>query len=99
MLIKLGVDISRLNRGIRRSLSTIEKVYRQMGDEAVITSTFEGNHSPSSLHYCNDAVDIRLPHKLESLGKLLGVLQENLGADYDVVGESNHIHIEYDPKF
>ena len=93
MLLKPGVDISRLNREIRRALKQIEVVY----PDFVVTSTYEGGHDPSSLHYANDAVDIRLttwrgqPISVGKLGRILG-------DDFDVVGEKTHIHIEYDPK-
>ncbi|RLC84240.1 MAG: hypothetical protein DRI93_03245 [Aquificota bacterium] len=97
MLLKLGVDISRLRRPIRRALNRIDRVFRDHGLEAVITSTYEGNHSPSSLHYANLAVDIRLPKKL-SPAEITQELRDALGSDYDVVLERDHIHIEYDPK-
>lgn len=96
MLIKAGVDISRLNREIRRALPIIKKVIHPYNEELVITSTYDGNHSAGSLHYCNDAVDIRC-----SSQKCLAEkesLKETLGLHYDVVLESDHIHIEYDPK-
>jgi hypothetical protein len=96
MLIKAGVDISRLNREIRRALPVISRVIKDCGEELVITSTFEGNHSPGSLHYCNDAVDIRSPGK--RIQKVQNDIKERLGKDYDVVLESDHIHVEYDPK-
>jgi len=96
MLLKLGVDISRLKRPIRKALNKIEAVYREHGEEAVITSTYEGNHMPSSLHYANLAVDIRLPTKDKE--KIAKQLKERLGDKYDVILEHNHIHIEYDPK-
>ena len=100
MLVKLGVDISQLHRPIRRTLSVVDSIYKQLtGEEAVMTSTYEGDHGPSSLHYCHDAYDTRLPKQLESLGRLLGAIQNRLGSDFDVVGEADHIHIEYDPKF
>ena len=44
MLIKAGVNISRLKREIRRALPRIEDVYESYGYELVITSTYEGNH-------------------------------------------------------
>lgn len=99
MLLKLGVDISRLERPIRRALNKIESIYQRIAmEEAVITSTYEGNHSPGSLHYANLAVDIRLPSDREIRGVIAIKLKEELGPDYDVVLEANHIHIEYDPK-
>lgn len=100
MLLKLGVDISRLNKEIRRTLPKVDRAVSRFKDEAVITSTFEGTHSPGSLHYCNDAYDLRLPRALLSheLGELRAEIQRVLGKDYDVVLEKNHFHIEYDPK-
>jgi len=96
MLIKAGVDISRLNREIRRSLSRVEAVYNEHIEEFVITSTFEGNHGAGSLHYSNDAYDVRLP--FNEIQEVFNVIKETLGNPYDVVFERDHIHIEYDPK-
>jgi len=97
MLVKLGVDISRLNREIRRTLKVVEDIYRkETGEEAIITSTYDGVHSESSLHYSNDAYDIRLPRK--NRAKIFTLIKQALGDDFDVVREHTHIHIEYDPK-
>jgi len=96
MLIKVGVDISRLRRPIRKILNTLDRIYREFGYELVITSTYEGNHSPSSLHYANLAIDIRVPKK--DRAKIYEKIRNTLSKDYDVVNEETHIHIEYDPK-
>ncbi|MBA7495086.1 hypothetical protein ES702_05665 [subsurface metagenome] len=96
MLLKTGVDISRLNREIRRALGTISVIFWKYGHELVITSTYEGDHSPGSLHYSNDAVDIRAP--VNRAGEIFAEIRELLGVDFDVVDEVDHIHIEYDPK-
>jgi len=96
MLIKPGVDISRLNREIRRTLNTLDRIYYGHGDDLVITSTYEGNHSPSSLHYANDAIDIRLPSKEKNT--VLVEIKNAIGKTYDVIYETDHIHVEYDPK-
>jgi hypothetical protein len=99
MLLKLGVDISKLEYHCRKALGVVEKVWGSQGfAEPVITSTYEGNHSPGSLHYQNRAFDVRLP----GIGNLnvtaVRILKEELGKDFDVVLEGDHIHIEYDPK-
>lgn len=96
MLIKAGVDISRLNREIRKALQVCNKVGCWYWDELVVTSTYEGNHSPGSLHYANDAVDIRRPRQKDK--ECRDELRRALGKDFDVVLERDHIHIEYDPK-
>jgi len=96
MLIKAGVDISRLNREIRRSLNKVEDVFNKYDEELIITSTFEGNHSTGSLHYANEAYDTRLPkYKRVEIKQEIG---EALGNRFVVLLEANHIHIGYDPK-
>jgi len=96
MLLKAGVDISRLNREIRRSLPRVEAVYAQYIETFVIASTFEGNHGSGSLHYSNDAYDVRLP--TDDRNEIYLAIKETLGNSYDVVLEGDHIHVEYDPK-
>ncbi len=97
MLIKLGVDISRLNREIRRVLKVVDFVYKkESGEEAVITSTYEGNHSSSSLHYSDDAVDFRKAKK--NMQRIAIQLKKKLGEDYDIVLEGSHLHCEWDEK-
>lgn len=95
MLIKLGVDISRLKRPMRRALWWVEEAYKQYDEEAVITSTYEGDHSVRSLHYDDNAVDFRRPKKFR---EIVARIKDALGNDYDVVLERTHIHVEYDPK-
>jgi len=99
VLLKLGVSIEKLNRNIRRALPIIEAVFVGVtGNETVITSTYEGNHSLRSLHYANDAVDIRLPKKREEVSEIIDKLKVALGKNYDVVISTFCIHIEWDPK-
>lgn len=93
MLLKAGVDISRLHRPVRRVLGTLERLY----PDFIITSTYEGTHSPPSLHYAHDAIDVR---PVTAAGKQVDpdVVRDALGPSFDVVPERTHIHIEYDPK-
>lgn len=96
MLIKAGVDISRLRPEIRKKLNGIERLLDGQGEKLIITSTYEGNHSASSLHYANLAIDLRRP---DARGDFFPVtLKTYLGPDYDIVFYEKHIHIEYDPK-
>lgn len=95
MLIKAGVDISRLRPEIRKKLTGMATlVWKGNEGELVVTSTYEGTHSESSLHYANLAIDIR--RKRDSKIAYTEIKQW-LGKDYDVVLETDHIHIEYDP--
>lgn len=96
MLIKAGVDISRLRPEIRKKQNRIASVvWKIEKEELIITSTYEGTHSEGSLHYANLAEDIRRHRKGQ---EVRDELSNKLGMDYDVVLEAGHIHIEYDPK-
>jgi len=95
MWIKAGVDISRLNREIRRALPVLGLVCERLKSSLHISSTYEGNHGAGSLHYSNDAFDFTEPSLL--IFEVIK-LREKLGLNYDVVVEPDHIHIEYDPK-
>ena len=96
MLIKAGVDISRLNREIRRALPKIQKVLRGYIGEMVVTSTYEGNHGEGSLHYCDDAVDVRKPYIMKK--PIKEELKRELGEGYDIYVKGPCIHVEWDPK-
>ena len=96
MLIKAGVDISRLRPEIRRKQGQVARiVWAIEREELIITSTYEGNHSEGSLHYVDLAEDIRRHKKGQEVRDHLSL---NLGPAYDIVLRPNHIHIEYDPK-
>jgi len=95
MLIKAGVNISRLKPPIRKKQNLIARIVWEIeGEELVVTSTYEGTHSEGSLHYADLAEDIRRHNKGKEVRDRLAL---ELGDDYDVVLEASHIHIEYDP--
>jgi len=96
MLVKAGVDISRLERNTRRALTWIDSAWRRAGKELIITSTYEGNHMAGSLHYANQAFDLRYPSADHDIWYKRARLV--LPADYDIVAEKTHLHVEYDPK-
>jgi len=96
MLIKAGVDISRLRPEIREKLNEIARLVWAIEEkDFIITSTYEGSHSEGSLHYANLAVAIR---RQDRGNAVRDELRDKLGIDYNVFLESNHIRIEYDPK-
>lgn len=93
MLIKAGVDISRLEPGARHVLGQAQIV---LVEEIVVTSTYEGNHDPSSLHYVNRAVDLRKPKGDAGYAKSIAdKLQAALGKAYFVLVEGECIHIQF----
>lgn len=90
-LIKQGV-CGDLDPVMQKALNKIHSVYQSYGYDLIITSMREGNHSPGSLHYIGRAIDCRK-------GKVsILALSSALGTDFDCIDESNHYHIEYDPK-
>jgi len=74
-------------------------VYSKYKAQCVITSGSDGKHGPNSLHYSGNALDLRTnmlnPQEKDLVHRDLVVW---LGGQFDVVLESDHIHVEFDPK-
>lgn len=68
--------------------------------ELVVTSTLEGKHMEGSLHYQGLAVDIRIKdvEKPEEWAVAIKTALNSQDHEFDVLLETDHIHIEYDPK-
>jgi hypothetical protein len=65
-----------------------------------VTSFLDGMHKRQSLHFAGQAVDLRTldlpPSFMEALAAHLKAGLEPYG--FDVILESDHLHIEFDPK-
>lgn len=97
MKIKPGVDLRGLQPQMAVAAMIAEGVWAMHGKtELTITSGAEGKHMTNSLHYKGLAIDIRLPSADPAAAVL--ALRANLGAQFDVVLEVDHIHLEFDPK-
>ncbi len=68
--------------------------------DCTITSISDGQHSRKSKHWLGNAFDVRTRELPEaaSIDGVAYLLRQALPEDYDVVVESDHIHVEYDPK-
>lgn len=75
-----------------------EAVYAKYGAELVITSANDGKHGKNTLHDDGLALDLRTWSLQGREVEVAGQLQAALGPDYDVVLESDHIHLEFQPK-
>ena len=95
MRIKPGVRVRGLKPEAVIALIVAKGVYEAHGYECVLTSGTDGSHSSGSYHYTGEAIDLRLPPADSQLVR--DELAERLGADYDVILESDHIHCEHDP--
>jgi hypothetical protein len=107
--VKAGVKFDKAT-AMNVLLRVVEQVYAEAGVDCVITSGKDGEHMPSSKHYKDEALDFRTsvfaqkisPYDALKVRKLkegvVGTIKQRLGAQYDVVLESDHIHVEWDPK-
>ena len=101
------VSIAGICPQIVLALQVADAAMGEVGVACIVTSACEpwAHHSSTSLHYSGAAVDIRTKH-LPDTGTKLQVehgIADALGIDFDVVledldGESEHIHIEWQPK-
>lgn len=100
MELKPGVKLANLSPQIVLALTVADQLYRERGISLVVTSVSDSKHGAGSLHYSGQAADLRtrtVPVKQRQA--LRDAIARMLGAEFDVVLESDHIHIEYDPKF
>lgn len=103
MRIKPGVMSVENHPSILHAIEVADWLWRRLGLTLTITSLQDGRHSRNSFHYgipgdirCR-GVDFRTYDILESkLSSLVDDLRAHLGLAYDVVLESDHIHVEVD---
>ena len=97
--LKPGVSVRGVGTEMCTAIVIVNGIYANRGYPCVITSCVEGDHSRGSEHYKGDAADFRTRHMNEEV-KLAVHLEcrQALGAEYDVVLEGDHLHIEFDPK-
>lgn len=94
-------------------LAKCAEVHRAFGsEELTVTSATDGKHSKNSLHYSGRAIDLRFWDYVQKWTEtptgweaeldpkyyqLIRTLREELGGEYDVVIEGDHLHVEWDP--
>lgn len=94
-----SVAVAHLGTGILFALMVADQVYSAYGYETVITSGNDATHSKTSLHYANQAVDLRTRHLRDSdKTKIVDDIRNRLGQDFDVILETDHIHLECQPR-
>lgn len=97
MKIKEGVVLAGLSVKMRPVFLKAERLWKDYGQELVITEGTGGLHSVGSLHYYGYAVDLRNRNFTEKDKKKIVVeLKTQLGTGYDVILHRTHIHVEYD---
>ena len=107
--IKEGVSIRGLQPQMFHAWNVAGEVYEEShGVDCILTAGVDGKHGRGSLHYVGFAIDLRIRNllpgwqltpELVEAAELVNIkLQNRLGFEYDVVLESNHFHIEFQPK-
>lgn len=105
MKLKASVSLAGITPEMAVGLFICDGVYERLNfehnedHEMTVTSIKDGKHMEGSRHYSGNAADLRIwniPQPLHST--LTKKLKEALGLDFDVVLESDHIHVEFDPK-
>ena len=70
-----------------------------LSTDMVITSGNDSRHLPGSKHYTDEALDFRTKTLTKTQQRALtDTVKRRLGRHYDVILESDHLHIEYDPE-
>lgn len=100
MRIKQGVRIAGIKPELLFGLMVADSFYKRItGTEMTVTAIVDGVHKSGSRHYMGLAADIRtrdLPPPVAAA--LVAALKLEIDADFDIVLEADHIHLEYDPK-
>lgn len=98
-MLKPGVRILGVRPEIALVMPFIYDVAKESLGGCTVTSCTEGKHSRGSKHYVGAALDLRTRNVSQAEAvEAVQKLRVGLGADFDVVLESTHIHIEFDPK-
>lgn len=99
MMVVNDVKIAGLQPEALLGMLVADGIFRHIGLPCVITSVTGGKHMKGSLHPKGFAFDIRT-RSLSTTNKvfLLSELTNSLPNDFDVIDESDHIHVEFDPK-
>ena len=102
IMLKSGVRAVGLTPEILLALMVARDAFDKRGAAVVVTSLVDGKHSNGSLHYRGAAVDLRTHHlpggnEGQTAQAIAADMRCALGADFDVVVERDHIHVEHQP--
>lgn len=99
MKIKDGANIQGLDICMRPALIKADRIWKNLGQELVVTAGLDGSHSAGSLHYYGRALDFRTRYFSDATKRIAAdQLRDGLGDDFDVIEHATHIHVEFDPK-
>lgn len=95
-----NVELTGLQTPTLLAMMIVQGICIKMNVDANITSVMDGVHSLKSLHYAGFAFDVVFnPRGAEgNIVTLYFLIVDALTPEFDVVSETTHIHIEYQPK-
>lgn len=94
--LKPGVTPHGVQPELLLGLMIADGVYSRNHYPMTVTSLTDGTHKAGSLHYKGQAADLRTRDvAMPLLGVIVREIKEALGADYDVILEGDHLHMEY----
>jgi len=97
--LKESVVLSGVRPEMVVGLIAAEGVYSFYSIPLVVTSVTDGSHGPHSRHRVGLGADLRTFNVPEdTIPEIVDDLKRVLGPHFDVVLESDHIHLEYDPE-
>ncbi len=97
--LKPGVRLTGIRPELLLAVMTAEGAYSKAGHDLVVTSCVDSKHKAGSLHYAGAAADLRTRDvPADAVQTIIAEIRDALGADFDVVLEQDHLHIEYQPK-
>jgi hypothetical protein len=99
LLFKPGINLVGLRSEMVLSAIVVADVYAELGADCIITSALDGAHSQTSLHYAGQALDFRTRTLTDAQKDVLAAsVKLRLGADFDVILEDDHLHVELQPR-
>ena len=100
MRYKDGVKVQGMQPEAIAAQHVVAAVYAKYGQMLVVTSVMDGKHKRKSAHDNGYAFDCRTRF-FRTIGIVRAVaddIRERLTDEYDVIVETTHIHVEFDPK-
>lgn len=94
--LKEGVRLLGIRPELVMAVFIVERIYDEAGWTLIVTSVVDGQHMRNSLHYVGAAFDFNPPQR--DVAHFRALIANALGSDYDVVIESDHMHIEWQPE-
>ena len=97
--LKAGVSLLGMQPQTLLGMTIAEACYAEKGKSMTVTSVTDHavSRTPSARHKSGLAFDLRILNLTDPMA-MQKEIAERLGDEFDCVLESDHIHVEWDPK-